>query len=180
MGETGPGHGAGHHPAHGKWTHPVLPHGFVHPPVSPAQRPRLGVAISAVSPEELDAVALEYGVRVEQVLADSVAERAGMKSGDIVTDVAGRPAYSPERLLRLVGEASGRVAIALVRGGESLRLQADLGNQSTAATGSAYLGVRIQEMTDDLKEAFGAEGNLGVLVSQVMGGSAAQPFQSQP
>ena len=37
----------------------------------------------------------------------------------------------------------------------------------------AALGIRMQALTEDLKEAFGADGSLGVLISQVIIGSAA-------
>lgn len=145
-------------------------------PIGPAQastevainKPRLGVAILPLSQTELDSLTLEYGVRIGRVLKDSPAAAAGVQSGDIVTEIGGRPAYSPERLLHLVAEASSKTTIGLTRDGEKLTLPLKF-----AADGRAELGIRIQNMTADLKEAFGTQGERGVLVAQVRDDSAA-------
>ncbi len=131
---------------------------------------RLGVAISAISQGQLDKLSLEYGVLVEEVMQGSVAETAGLHKGDVITNLDGRPAYSPERLQHLVGQVEGGSTVAVSRDGESLKLQVAF---AQAEPGKAVLGVRIQEMSNDLKEAFGTEGDAGVLVSQVMRNSAA-------
>ena len=58
---------------------------------------------------------------------------------------------------------------------ESLRLHAAFAGSETAdSRGRAILGVRIQTMSTDLKEAFGAQDEQGVLISQVMDDSAAE------
>ena len=152
-----------------------LPDHTMNPAEQPAaQRARLGVAISGLTQAELDAMAQEYGVRVEQVMPGSVAERAGVRPGDVVTAVDERPAYSPARLQHLVDVASDRATLGLVREGAVLRLSVVFAEEETTRPGGrAMLGVRIQEMTRDLKEAFGAQGDLGVLISEVQDGSAA-------
>lgn len=150
-------------------------HGFMRPDAQQDKPAKLGVAIAAMSQADLDALSIEYGVRIEDVMHGSAAENAGMKSGDVVTEIDGRPAYSPERLQHLVGEASGASTIALFRNKKLLRLQAEFSSpQPVTAAGKAVLGIRIQEMTDELKDAFGTQGDTGVLVSQVLSGSAAK------
>lgn len=153
-------------------------HGFEHPSVAEAgqsaDRPRLGVAIAAIGQSDLDAMSLEYGVRVEHVMPDSLAADSGLKAGDVVTAVGDRPAYSPERLQHLVGVADGATTIAVTRAGLVLQLPIDFTPTAQAAgSGQAELGVRIQNMTAALKEAFGANGENGVLISEVSAGSAA-------
>ena len=110
-------------------------------------------------------------MRIEKVLEASIADKAGLQSGDVVVAVNDRPAYSPVRLQHLVREANGSSTITVSRNGESLKLDTAFAEPQT---GNAVLGVHIQEMTDDLKEAFGSEGNAGVLISQVIDGSAAK------
>ncbi len=159
--------------AHGQMSDFMAHHGFMKPSAredksSPA---RLGVAIAAIPQADLDSLDLEYGVRIQEVLDGSIAQDAGLQAGDVVTGISDRPAYSPERLQHLVGEAAGTSTIALMRDGESLQLTAAFPKPET---GRAVLGVRIQEMTDELKEAFGTEGDAGVLISQVVPGSAAK------
>ena len=161
--------------AHGQMAQFMAHHGFMKPDAHEDEPANLGVAISAVSQADLDALSLEYGVRIQDVLEGSIAEHAGIKAGDVVTEIDGRPAYSPERLQHLVGEAAGRSTIALLRNREPLKLQAAFSSpKPDTAAGGAVLGIRIQEMTNELKEAFGTEGDAGVLVSQVFSGSAAK------
>jgi S1-C subfamily serine protease len=154
-------------------------HGFEHPLVAnsanPADKPRLGVAIAAISQSELDAMSLEYGVRVKSVMPASLAADSGLKAGDVVTAIGDRPAYSPARMQHLISVADGATTIGLTRTGQSLRLPIDF-TQTTqaAASGKPALGIRIQNMTAALKEAFGSKGDNGVLIAQVVDGSAAE------
>lgn len=54
--------------------------------------PRLGVGMEAV----------KEGLRINSVVAGSVAEAAGLKSGDLILELAGRPARAPQTLRTLV------------------------------------------------------------------------------
>ena len=146
-------------------------HGFLKHQERQGNPAKLGVAIAEVPQTELDALSLEYGVRIEKILEGSIAETAGLRPGDVVVAINDRPAYSAVRLQHLVREAQGSSTIAVARNGESLKLDVAFAEPQT---GNAVLGVRIQEMTNDLKEAFGSEGKAGVLISQVTDGSAAQ------
>jgi S1-C subfamily serine protease len=161
--------------AHGQMSQFMAHHGFMSADARQGEPAKLGVAIAAVPQAELDTLSLEYGVRIQDVLEGSVAEKAGIRAGDLVTEIDGRPAYSPERLQHLVAAAEGASTIALRRNQESLRLQAEFASpERDTAANRAVLGIRIQAMTNELKEAFGTEGDAGVLVSQVLSGSAAK------
>ena len=167
------GHAMGHH---APYPMPSFDphHGYMAPKTSKAAGPRLGVAISEISQADLEARSLEYGVRIDEVLDGSVADAAGLLVGDVVTAVDGRPAYSPERLQYLIEQTSDTALLTLTRGGESLRLSAAFAQpKASGVTGRAVLGIRIQEMTADLKEAFGSDDDRGVLISQVVRDSAA-------
>lgn len=154
---------AHHAPMHGGWTG------------AKPDRPKLGVAIAPLDQAMLDKLGVEFGVRIEGVRPGSVAEQAGLQTGDIVTELSDRPVYSPERMQYLVGEAGDSMAIAALRDGKSVRLQAEFPSAAAdkASHGPAVLGVRLQTMTPDLQEAFGATQGHGVLISQVMKQSAA-------
>lgn len=169
---------AGHTKGEGPYGHTpqfMAHHGFMQQGHHEQRPARLGVAISAISQGDLDGVSLEYGVRVAQVMEASVAEQAGLQAGDIVTDIDGRPAYSPERLQHLVAQAGDTAAVTVQRAGEALQLQARFAvAEAPEMAGRAVLGIRIQEMTEELKEAFGASDDRGVLISQVVRGSAAR------
>lgn len=150
-------------------------HGHLVTPTKVKAQPpaRLGVAISAIPQSELDTLSLEYGVRIAGVMDGSAAAASGIEAGDIVTEVDGRPAYSPQRLQHLVAAAGARSVITVSRDGASSEKQVSYSAPEAAKTGKAVLGIRIQEMTADLKEAFGTTDRQGVLVSQVMRDSPA-------
>lgn len=60
---------------------------------TPAENPpRLGISMAPA----------DDGVRIAEVVKGSVAEAAGIKAGDVVTQVAGRPARSPQDLRQAV------------------------------------------------------------------------------
>lgn len=134
----------------------------------------LAIIWARITAPDLAAMSIEYGVEVLDVLEGSVAEDTGIKAGDVITEIDGRPVYSPQRLQHLIGEASVASTITLIRNGESLQFQAEYPVVEPAGTNDkAALGIRIQALTEELKEAFGADGNQGVLVSQVITDSAA-------
>lgn len=165
---------ANHATAHESFRHSpefLAHHGAMQPKAMSEQPAKLGVAISALSTAELEQMSLEYGVRVAKVIDGSIAEAAGVLAGDIITDLSGRPAYSPERLQHLVGKVEGDAVVSVQRDGEAVELQATFAKPTMA--GKPMLGVRIQAMTDELKEAFGATDDRGVLISQVKKGSGA-------
>lgn len=167
------GHAKGHHMPY--QTPGLDPHhGNMAPGATEVDRPRLGVAISAMPQADLEAMSLEYGVKIDEILDGSVAKAAGLLVGDVVTAVDGRPAYSPERMQYLIEQSTDAAMLTLMRGDESLKLTAAFAPpKASGMTGRAVLGIRIQEMTTDLKEAFGSEDDRGVLIAQVMRNSAA-------
>lgn len=164
----GHGHGQGHGYSHGygKSYH----YGGAAADVQ--SKARLGVAISAIPLAELDNLGIEYGVRVTEVLSGSAADSAGVRRGDVITAIADRPAYSPERLRHLVQTSEESATVALQRAETALKVLAEFASPVEAA-GNAVLGLRVQPMTRDLQEAFGVDDGRGVLVAQVESDSGA-------
>lgn len=158
--------------------HPVLQAGQdqYRQHVSPgqgAQQPlKLGVRVAEIPQAELARLGLEYGVRILGVQAGSVAAASGLQTGDVITSVGERPAYSIPRLLYLLNDSQGAADIGLTRNGEAMQVKADFAKPQPQAR-KAMLGVRLQRMTADLKQAFGSDGKSGVLISQVIEGTAA-------
>lgn len=88
----------------------------------------LGVLISNLPDAALDQSGLGYGVSVEKVLPDSAAANAGIRTGDIITEFAGKPVISGERLRWLARQTDSDkpVEVKLVRDGKPLTLSATL------------------------------------------------------
>lgn len=92
-------------------------------------RGRLGVQIQNLNSglgEALD-VPGGKGVLVVEVLEDTPAERAGMKSGDVIVRVGDASVDDIDDLHRAIQEHEGRVAITVMRRGVRRTVEAELG-----------------------------------------------------
>ena len=80
----------------------------------------LGVRIRDLSEQEMDELAVRHGIRegfgvvIVDVLEGTPAARAGLKSGDIVVDVEGRPVTETRLLQRLIASAAPDSEVRLV------------------------------------------------------------------
>jgi len=94
----------------------------------PGGGPRLGIEIRDVKKEDVAALKLtgQAGVVVEAVTKDSAAEKAGVKSKDVIVALDGENVRSAQQLTRLVREtAPGRaVKLAVVRDGRRMEIEA--------------------------------------------------------
>lgn len=149
----------------------------------------LGIGISDVTPENSKFFDLKdnSGALVSQVTPDSPAGRAGMKQGDVITDVNGEKVTSATDLQMAVSERSPgtEVVMHIIREGKPQTLQVKLGeyheNQQVADasdSGSekgARLGVAVDNLTPEVKDELNLPGNVhGVVVQNVQSGSPAE------
>ncbi|KUO54303.1 MAG: protease [Sphingomonadales bacterium BRH_c3] len=99
------------------------------------ERGFLGVSIVPVSDDLADSLGLprNRGEFVQTVVADGAADRAGIKPGDVVTAVNGKPVTKDQTLSFLVANiAPGtRIPIDLIRNGEELRVSATVSKRPT-------------------------------------------------
>ncbi len=158
-----------------------------------AQRGWLGVLLDNVTEREakrqgLDAV---RGVRIDSVFANSPAERAGVKSGDIIVKFNGQDVNNASQLSVMVSTIrSGQaVPIELVRDGARERLNAMIGdrdtylaaaNQPSAPVGDTddfelyqWMGMELMTLTPEIAQAVAIEHVPGIYVRKVYGGSPA-------
>lgn len=153
--------------------------------------PVLGVHVVELDFRQLDELNLDFGVKVVNVTPGSAAEAAGLKEGDVIVEVFGKPVYSPARLRHLVLglKAGEKFTVAYLRDGRRSSVEARLPAAPAAAAPRkappqafpgpwlfprVQLGVRLQELTDELRAVFGAEGGSGVLVAEVLPDSPAK------
>lgn len=132
----------------------------------------LGVNIQTLTPdiaESLDAGSTQ-GALVSQVVEGSAAEKAGIKAGDIVTAVNGKPVKDAAGLRNSIGLLSigEKVDIALLRDGKPRRVTAVIGERDAAAEAAAA-GMHRGLEGADLADAQGG----GVLIRAVAEGSPA-------
>lgn len=133
----------------------------------------LGVNIQTLTPdiaESMGAASTTQGALVSQVVEGSAAEKAGIKAGDIITAVNGKPVKDASALRNTIGLLSigERVDVALLRDGKPRRVTAVIGERDAAAEAEAaslHRGLEGAELTD-------AQGG-GVLIRTVAEGSPA-------
>jgi S1-C subfamily serine protease len=95
------------------------------------QRGHLGVAIQPMTPEIAKKLNLSElrGVVVASVVADSAAARAGLKQGDVITALNGKPVSDGNTLRNQVAATPPRteVDLTIIRDGREENLRVTLG-----------------------------------------------------
>ncbi len=85
------------------------------------RRGQLGIMIQDVTPELADAMGIRRnsGAVIAQVVKDSAADRAGLKVGDVVVALNGKPIHSSAQLRNAVGllRVGEKVKLSLIRNG---------------------------------------------------------------
>jgi serine protease Do len=145
----------------------------------------LGVGIQAVTPDLAKSFgwAETTGVLVSSVSEGSPAERAGLKSGDIITEYDGRKVERASDLPRAVaGTPVGReVRLSVVRDGMPMTLTAKIAaldvKEPAQVEGSEKakpaLGLAVQPLTPALAQQMGVRATQGLVVQRVEEGSPA-------
>lgn len=107
-----------------------LPDGFNTVPGTAwfARPVRLGIAIGAVGDQLAGYFGVKQGVLVESVEADSAASRAGLRAGDVITEVNGRAVAEPAELTSAIRTAQpgASIDVKVMREKKELTLKATL------------------------------------------------------
>jgi len=150
------------------------------------RRPRIGVGIGEVAPEDAEVYGLPSvsGVLVQTV--EATGPSAGqLQQQDVIVALDGEPVgYVAELQARIAARRPGdRVRVTVYRNGRpvdvTVRLdEAPIVQQAvTVATRSAVaeerLGIRVETIDADLAQATGFQVGSGVVLTEVAGGSAA-------
>jgi serine protease Do/serine protease DegQ len=134
----------------------------------------LGVNIQTLAPEIAQSMGLPettQGALVSQVVEGSAAEKAGVKAGDVVTAVNGRPVKDAGSLRNAIGllAIGEKVDLSLIRDGKPRRVTAlvserDSAAEAKAAGAGAHPGLEGADIVDSQN---------GVLIRNVAEGSPA-------
>ncbi len=155
----------------------------------------LGVSVSELSPDLAEGFGLNpetRGAVVQQVVPNAPAAKAGLKAGDIVVALNGRPVESSGQLTRGVAviPPGGKASLTVLRAGAkkdfsvtvSTRPESDealargeFGGEeegdeagAPAAKNQAKLGLKVTALTPEIAKQLGASGDTGVVVSDVV------------
>jgi serine protease Do len=146
-------------------------------------------SIGVMFQEELgtDAITLKslgapYGVVIEGVEPGSPAEKAGLKGGDVITGVNGKPVKTGNDLVNPIATAAvgSTVKLTYMRDRAQKETTATvgdrtkvfrntagrLGDQPTGAVPTEF-GLRVEELTPERARRVGMEGQRGVVVTEI-------------
>jgi len=144
------------------------------------RRGMLGVNIYSITPDIAEAYGVKetQGALVSQVMADSAAEKAGIKVGDIIRTVDGKAISNANDLRNTIGlkRSGDTVELELLRDGKKRKIKAQLGEQATAVQVSAmdiHPGLQGAELATLDASSPQYSGEAGVLVASVEDGSPA-------
>lgn len=155
---------------------------------------RMGVGITDVTPENAKFfdVRDNNGAVVTQVEPDSPGAKAGLKVGDVITEINGKKVSDAGQLQMEVGEMTPgtKIALQLVRDGKSISvpitlesMDGDKGETKVAdnANDKPRWGLGITDMTPDVRQQIGAPDELhGAVIQQVQPGSPSDDAGLQP
>ena len=152
----------------------------------------LGVTIQPISPDIATALGLDdrAGALVATVAKDSPAAKAGIRTGDVVVEFAGKRVESPHDLSRMVSltDPGDTAAVIVRRDGTSITLEARIAElQPPAQQAEAQqvkpgeLGMTLAPITPELRRRFDLSNDLtGAVVVQVAPDSPAVRHGFQP
>ncbi len=158
-----------------------------------AVRPWLGASGQAVTAEMFQSLGLPrpVGVLVNSVRPDSPAEKAGVRIGDVITEVNGREVDDPEALRFRIATlpVGSAVQLRVQRRGEAREVSATLTSppeqppRDTTVIGghNPFTGAKVANMNPALAEEMGlGSAEAGVTIIGIKYGTIAHRLQFQP
>jgi serine protease Do len=151
-------------------------------------RPFLGISMQPYEPDLAKAMGgPEKGALVQGLTAGGPAEKAGVRRGDIITKVDGKPIANSREVQRqvLTHRVGDSVALELWRDGKLVTLGAKAGElpsddapptaavSDDASSTRAKLGLGLQGLTPQLAERLGTKNAQGVVIGSIKPGSPA-------
>jgi len=155
--------------------------------------PWLGVMLADVNDEKLEEMGLENGVKISKVYDGSPADKAGLKAGDIIVSFDDEKVNNPKDLSSSVKmkKINDEVDLNYFRDRKTNSVTVKIEKRKLPqihmkkapqvfkkkihhSTNSVFLGVKVEELTDQLREYFDVSDDLGVLVAEIVEDSPAE------
>jgi serine protease Do len=128
------------------------------------------------------------GALVSDVFKGDPADKAGIKIGDIITEINGKPIKDTHELLLIIAglQVGQKMVIKAIRDGKEMSFQVTVGERREDITqagveksGKGHFGIATQEITPDIAKQLGISKE-GVIVTDVQPGSPADEVGIQP
>ncbi len=150
------------------------------------ERGYLGINLQAMTPAISQSLGYDgkNGVVIGDLAEKSPSAKAGLKSGDIITEFDGKKVTSPKQLTEIVGDTpvGKSVVVKYVRDGQTQTTNVTLGErpgrqeiaaQETEEQGNVKLGVSVSDITPQVAGELKLKINSGAVVQQVQPDSPA-------
>jgi len=145
----------------------------------------LGVYIQRITPEAAENLGLadRRGALVSDVTSGGPAEKAGIRSGDVIVAFDGKEVKDEHELPSIVAatKPGKSVNLRLIRDGKEIsvpvtiaEMQGEPGKPAGGDELSKDLGLTVQEITPEIAQRFDLENSKGVVVTGVEDGSPAE------
>ncbi|MEN6318545.1 MAG: Do family serine endopeptidase [Syntrophaceae bacterium] len=143
----------------------------------------LGVSVQDITEDIAGNLKLKNGkgALVGHVFKGDPADVAGIKTGDIIIEIAGKKIQDTHELLRIVAtlKVGEKTRVRVVREGKEKMFEVIIGERkgekeiaSKGKTGVHY-GMTVQEITPEIAQHLGISEKSGVIITQVQEGSPA-------
>ncbi|MEI7638808.1 MAG: DegQ family serine endoprotease [Syntrophus sp. (in: bacteria)] len=151
----------------------------------------MGVSVQDITEEMAKSLQLKErrGAIVSEVFKGDPAERAGIRAGDIVTEINGKKIKDTHDLLLSIASfhVGDKVSIKIIRDGREMIFQVTVVERKdqpevAAAKGGAYeqFGLAIEDITPEIARYLGIPKKTGIIVVRVQSGSPADEMGIQP
>ena len=145
----------------------------------------LGVSIQNLTPDLAKSLGIKEteGALIAGVENSSPADKAGLKRGDLITEMNGKKITDATTLRNVVASMApgAKADIKIIRSGKELTITAVLGEYKEkkivkkTAYNNAFKGVTVQELTPSLRDKLNLpEGMAGVVVTDIASDSPSQ------
>jgi serine protease Do len=150
----------------------------------------LGVSVQDISEEIAKSMKLKdrNGALISDIFKGDPADKAGLKSGDVVTEVNGKKIKDTHELLMLIAgfRVGETVKVKVLRDGQEKVLGITIAERTDEAeiasarkSGEAF-GMTVQDITPEIARYLGLTLKKGVIVVDVREGSVAEEVGIQP
>jgi serine protease Do len=150
----------------------------------------LGVSVQDIT-EDIAAnmgIKEKEGALVADVVKGDPAEKAGLRTGDVIVEIDGKKVHDTHELLRIVaGVPVGKtVVLKAVRDGRLQNFNITVAERKDQELASAqersgdYFGMTLQDITPSIAESLGLRDRSGVIVTSVQEGSPADEAGIKP